>query len=235
MWCVNAEPKPYTAYNWFVSAYPGDNYVDIVATDIYNHPDPGVPAWKSFRYTLAETYYYLRKYYPNKPFFLCELGCRERYPGEPSTSQTKGEWLCDAASELKSYFSDTQALIFFSTVKEHDWRLNSSVNTLNAVTECFWQDQYFKSSDFLQNAENYTAFPNPFSDEISIRINPSGITANAIYCTVYDVSGRKIYSSQYGYSRTIAFGSEFSSGIYFVELKNGEQVDRIKVVKSIFK
>src|SRR5690606_11729248 len=67
MWCLNAEPKPYAAYNWVVSCYPGDEYVDIVATDIYNHPDLGTPDWKSFRYTMAESYYYLAKYYAHKP------------------------------------------------------------------------------------------------------------------------------------------------------------------------
>src|SRR4029077_10165440 len=133
-----AEPKPYKAYNWIVSCYPGDNYVDIVATDIYNHPNLGTPAWKSFRYTYAEVYYILSRWFGQKPLYICEVASRERYSWETAGSQSKGDWLCQMNKDLQSYFPLTRALIFFSLVKEHDWRINSSDGALHSFLDCIW-------------------------------------------------------------------------------------------------
>lgn len=69
MWCVNSDYAPYRYYNWIVNAYPGDNYVDIIASDIYNNHYPiNLPWWKSFRIQATETHYYLTKYFSQKPF-----------------------------------------------------------------------------------------------------------------------------------------------------------------------
>lgn len=232
MWCVNAEPKPYTAYNWFVKGYPGDNYVDIVATDIYNHPDLGTPAWKSFRYTLAETYFYLTKYFPNKPFYICEVGCRERNPGEPANSQTKGEWLCQMSKELKSYFNNTRALIFFSTVKEHDWRLNSSGPALAAANNCIWSDAYFRGAEYETHSEAYSFYPNPFINDINVGVNDAIISSTAVIVNIYDLAGRKVCSEGPNSAPHFKVGSDLSSGIYIVELVSGDQVNRYKVIKT---
>src|SRR6478672_2308671 len=103
MWCVNSDYTPYEYYNWFVKAYPGDTYVSIVATDIYNNHFPqALPWWRSFRWQATESYYYLRKYFPSKPFFIYELGCRERMGSEPASSQSKGQWYAQMDKLLQS-------------------------------------------------------------------------------------------------------------------------------------
>ncbi|MBC7865248.1 MAG: T9SS type A sorting domain-containing protein, partial [Bacteroidia bacterium] len=213
MWCVNSDSEPYLAYNWIVNAYPGDNYVDIVATDIYNHPNLPVPDWKSFRYLLSESYYTLTKYFPNKPFYLCELACRERYVSEDVSSQTKADWICQMSGDLKTYFSKIDAIIFFDTPKEHDWRVNSSVAALNAVNNCIWTDNYFGETTGVN--ENFASaslnvFPNPFESELTITFKK----ANSIQ--VVNILGTEVYREKINESATnkTLDLSALSNGIY---------------------
>jgi hypothetical protein len=229
MWCLNAEPKPYVDYNWMIDAYPGDSYVDIVATDIYNHPDFGVPDWKSFRYTIAETYYYLNKYFPSKPLFVCEVASRERYPGEPGDSQTKAEWICAMSKELKTNFHNVRALVFFSLQKEHDWRLNSSANALEAARSCLWQSSFFTSAEEIaKNEDGMQAYPNPFSEEVTIRLDD--LNAGTSIVEVSDVLGHVVarYSAV---GNQILVGRGLRAGAYFVTAYSGNQ----RIVRRIVK
>ncbi|MFL5765170.1 MAG: glycosyl hydrolase [Bacteroidia bacterium] len=235
MWCVNAEPKPYNDYNWIVSAYPGDDYVDVVATDIYNHPDLGVPDWRSFRFTLAESYYYLTKYFPQKPFYICEVASRERYSGEPEGSQSKAEWTCQMSHDLQSWFSKTRALIFFSLVKEHDWRVNSSVAALQAANSCIWQDPYFRSTSTGTEEQQQLAFstyPNPFSTELYIEALQLPGDVKDFKVMIYDVSGRTVYSCVTGKTLlNLQLPSSLKDGIYMLEVSSGKYSQKIKLVK----
>ena len=147
MWCVNSDYFPYLSWNWIVPAYPGDNYVDIVATDIYNnHYPPALPWWRSFRWQATESYYYLTKYFPQKPLFMCELGCRERYPSENTASESKGAWYARMDKELQSDFHKMRALIFFNGNSEQNWFINSSASALQSLTDNIWNDNYYFST-----------------------------------------------------------------------------------------
>jgi hypothetical protein len=220
MWCVNAEPKPYTKYNWIVSCYPGDEYVDIVATDVYNHPDPGVPAWKSCRHILSEVYYYLSEYFPQKPFYLCEAACRERYSGEDITSQTKAEWLCEMKRELQSYFQKIEAVVFFSDVKEHDWRMNSSSSALAAMTDCFWNDDYFgdPAQILSENLDDGTLlYPNPFISVTTVFVEKELFRNSEMEMRICDSSGKNILIKEKLLpGKKIRLGETLLPGIYFV-------------------
>jgi hypothetical protein len=235
MWCVNAEPKPYTAYNCIMNAYPGDTYVNIVATDIYNHPDLGVPPWKSFRSTIAESYYYLSHYFPNKPLYICEIGCRERDNSEPAASQTKADWTCTMSRDLKSFFGRAEALIFFSTIKEHDWRINSSATALNAAEQCIWQDSFFADTASAYDPANsvvYKIFPNPFSNELNISVEGNKFSSNS-EISIYNVQGENIYAqNELMPGDKIKVGVDIPAGFYIVELKNDSHTKKFKVIKA---
>ncbi|MGZ3883663.1 MAG: glycosyl hydrolase [Bacteroidia bacterium] len=232
MWCLNAEPKPYRSYNWVVGAYPGDNYVDIVATDIYNHPDTGIPDWKSFRYTAAESYYYLNKYFPNKPLYICEVGCRERDPSEPASSQSKADWLCDMNNELQSYFNNARALIFFSLSKEHDWRINSSQAAEDAFKNCFWNNPYYgKTLDIgeLSNPMTMTAYPNPFTDEIRVTMKGAEQSCSV---SIYDMNGKMVRSCKVTGDQPVVSARGLSPGLYIAELSSNAFTQKVKLVKT---
>ncbi len=238
MWCLNAAPKPYLAYNWVVSAYPGDAYVDIVATDIYNHPDLGIPDWKSFRYTGIESYYYLAKYFPQKPLFICEVGSRERDPSEDATSQSKADWIIQMNKEVQSNFHKARALVFFSSVKEHDWRINSSPASLEAVKSFIWADNYYFGNSSISNVNDIsnkgnftTIYPNPFNDTFSIITGETEKLTSELF--IYDVLGRLVFKTDKLKSyEKITTGSELHQGVYFVEVKNDLFTKSFKVIKT---
>ncbi|MBI2720971.1 MAG: T9SS type A sorting domain-containing protein [Bacteroidetes bacterium] len=236
MWCVNAEPKPYVAYNWIISCYPGDAYVDIVANDLYNHPNLGTPDWKSFRYTAAETYYYLTKYIPNKPLYICEIGSRERYSGEPTSSQTKGEWVCQMNRNLQTHFNKTKALIFFSIVKEHDWRINSSPAAQQSFVNCVWNDNFYNGSVGLKEFEGFSglqAYPNPFINEIKFNLTGFSDTASSMELIICDVAGKKIMATSIDKSKTtIRLSDDLAPGIYMVEIKTPSLTKKSKMIKT---
>jgi hypothetical protein len=144
MWCPNSDYVPYAHWNWMADAYPGDNYVDIVSTDVYNsHYPASLPWWRSFRWQTAETYYYFTRYFPSKPFYICEFACRERSASEPVTSQSKSMWLAAADRELQSNFRLVRALILFNEKKEQDWHINSTASAFSSFDENFWKDEYY--------------------------------------------------------------------------------------------
>lgn len=236
MWCVNAEPKPYAAYNWIISCYPGDAYVDIVATDIYNHPNLGTPDWKSFRYTMAETYYYLTKYIPNKPLYVCEIASRERNSSEPSASQSKGAWLCQMNRDLQTYFNKTKALVFFSIVKEHDWRINSSPAAQQSFVNCVWNDAFYSGPVGLKEFESFSglqAYPNPFIDEIKFNLTGFSDSASSMVLHISDVAGKRIVATSIDKSKTgIRLNEDLAPGIYIVEIKTPSLSKKSKMIKT---
>lgn len=238
MWCINAEPKPYARFNWVVSCYPGDEYVDIVATDIYNHPDMGTPDWKSFRYTMAESYYYLVKYYSHKPLYVCEVGSRERNSGEPGSSQTKAGWTCQMSRDLKSYFTKTKALIFFSTVKEHDWRINSSEPARQAFISCLWTDPFYGGVVGVSETgkgDMFSVFPNPFTDEFQLR-GLDGDTGEKAQVRLFTVAGHLIYQWEgKKIPRVVHTGPNLPAGVYVLEVRRGAVVKRQKLFRNALK
>jgi hypothetical protein len=235
MWCVNAEPKPYASYNQVTSCYPGDDYVDIVATDIYNHPDLGTPGWKSFRYTMSESYYYLVKHYSHKPLYVCEVGSRERNMSEAEGSQGKAGWICQMNQDLRSYFSRVRALIFFSMIKEHDWRINSSPAAQQAFMDCIWDEDYFGGPVVLKESAvsaEFGVYPNPFSERVDIL--PGGFSDTGSICTlrVIDMSGRVVYAFETRQPpRSLDLGLLPGRSVYVIELRQGDYIQRQKLVK----
>jgi hypothetical protein len=219
-----------------VSAYPGDNYVDIVATDIYNHPNIGVPPWKSFRYTMTESYYYLTRYFPQKPFYICEVACRERYPGEVTDSQSKADWICRMSNDLQTYFNQTKAMIFFSEVKEHDWRINSSPQALQAFTSCIWDNAFFGEPYIIIKPGGHTRafafYPNPFTNQFSIGVE--GASSNDLFdIRILDMAGRPVYqASDLVSGGTITPTCELAAGLYVLELSSNSYRKIFKIVKA---
>jgi beta-mannanase len=216
MWCPNNSITPQASWNWVVSAYPGNSYVDIVATDVYNaHYPASLPWWRSFRWQTAEIYYYLTKYFPTKPFFLCELASRERESSEPQASQTKAGWFAMMDKDLQSYFRKTRALIFFNETKGQTWSITSSNASLNSLATNVWADDYY----FFPNLpsalrqdfkENQSVHPNPTQGEV-VFVGP-----NAVEAQIFDLSGKHVLSATVEPRGSIDL-TGLNPGIYFLQ------------------
>jgi beta-mannanase len=235
MWCGNSDYAPYQSYNWMVNAYPGNNYVDYVATDIYNGHFPlNLPWWRSFRWQATESCYYLRKYFPNKPLIICELGCRERISGDDPTSESKAGWFERMDKELQSNFRKVRGLIFFNanTGPSQNWYLNSSTSAVESVRDNIWYDNYYFNIPSIPQHINeqdkqgsFYFYPNPASDHINLHLEhlrASGITE--VY--IYDASGAVVARAKIDASGENEQDMQvhgLSPGIYFVRLRPGAE------------
>lgn len=229
MWCCNSDYSPYAPFNWLVSAYPGDNYIDIVATDIYNNHYPqDVPWWTSFRWKATESYYYLTKYMPQKQLFICELGCRERLSTESATLQTKGEWYARMDKELQSNFHKTRGLIFFNAVATQNWLVNSSPSALQSLTDNIWNDNYYFKQSATVAVEEHEygsglyVYPNPTNGLITLSYN-STRPKELFSIAIYNATGKTIYTESLNkttdsFTKQIDLGL-LPKGIYLVEIE----------------
>ena len=234
MWCPNNSFTPQEPWNRVTDAYPGAGYVDIVATDVYNsHSPQPIPWWRSFRWQTAEIYYYLTTHFPDKPFFICELACRERETSEPSGSQSKAGWIMAMDKELQSYFRKTRAIIFFSENKTEQWAVNSGTAALNSVRDNIWLDDYYFPlvTSVSENASKETplVYPNPCTGQLTINPAYSGIST----VTVRNAAGAFVTRSDILVPGRLDL-SELPAGIYIVQLTSPDHgnTDRALVVKE---
>jgi beta-mannanase len=229
MWCVNSDYAPYTFYNWIVNAYPGDSYVDIIATDIYNaHFPVSLPYWKSFREQATESYYYLTKYFPQKPLYICEVGCRERYSSENTGSQSKGAWYERLNKEMQTNYHKARALIFFNAYPDQNWFVNSSPFALQSLTQNIWNDPYYFRAyvgikeDPHAYGDGLYVYPNPSNGLVTLSYT-SSLLKSDLSIKIRDALGKTVYSEKLNgslnsFSKEIDFNS-MSKGIYLVELE----------------
>jgi beta-mannanase len=228
MWCVNSDYAPYTFYNWIVNAYPGDNYVDIIASDIYNNHNPvNLPWWLSFRAQMAETHYYITKYFPQKTFFICEVGCRERFGNEDPTSESKGAWYERMNKEMQSNFHNVKALIFFNANPDQNWTVNSSPYALQSLTNNVWNDNYYFDplnsikEEKHEYGDGLYVYPNPTNGLVTINYSSNSFK-NGFTIRINDPLGQTVYSENISetlnsFSKQLDF-SIYPKGIYLVEL-----------------
>lgn len=141
VWCPNSGSLPQKPWNYIIDAYPGDDVVDIVGTDVYNGAERGTMIWRSFRKEAAETYWLLTKHFPSKPFMICEMASRERSKSDGKDAPGKEDWIYEASEALKSDFSKCFVFTWFNSGK---YKINTSDNSRIAFINHMWSDPYFK-------------------------------------------------------------------------------------------
>jgi beta-mannanase len=245
MWCGNADYKPYASYNWIVAAYPGDNYVDIVATDIYNaHYPAALPWWRSFRWQTAESYYYLQKYMPNKQIMICELGVRERQATEYTSSQSKAQWYERMDKELQSNFHKVRGLVFFNSSASQNWMVNTSSAALQSLKDNIWMDPYYFPTSIPTAVEEHEygsglyVYPNPNNGLVTLSYN-SNQPRESFTIIIYNATGKSVYSetlnkSTDSFTKQIDL-STLAKGIYLVEMEaySKTQKQKVKEVRKL--
>jgi len=229
MWCVNSDYFPYLSYNFIVFSYPGNDYVDIVATDIYNNHYPiSFPWWRSFRWQTTESYYYLSKYFPEKPLYICEVGCRERFEHESPSSESKGEWYTRMDKEVQSNFRKARALIFFNAAPDQNWFVNSSPGALQSLVSNIWFDNYYFKVPEPETVEEHEyggglyIYPNPTNGIVTISYSSNTLKED-FTITITNSSGVKIYSENIknisdSFIKEIDLSTS-PKGIYYVDVE----------------
>jgi hypothetical protein len=109
--------------------FPGDEYVDFVGASGFNWgetPQPwGVAGWETFSDIFEGTYAELKEL-SAKPVVITETASAE-------LGGDKGAWITSAfLTEIPEAFPDIVAVVWFNVIKETDWRIDSSVESLRA-------------------------------------------------------------------------------------------------------
>ncbi len=134
--------------------YPGDAYVDWIASDGYSwYPVTG--AWRTWTQIFQPFYDWAVTM--NKPIMIAENGVLE----DPAVAGRKAAWIADSQSVLKNVYPLIQAVLYFDTVGNSgpapiDWRVSSSQGAYEAY-RTMALDPYFNPSQ----ASTDTSPPSP--------------------------------------------------------------------------
>jgi hypothetical protein len=131
VWCPNVVMKGPLGETWndIENYYPGDAYVDWLCMDGYNWgTSQSWSSWQTFDEVFAPTYARLQQINPNKPVMIGEFA---------STDQggDKAAWVLDAFQTALSDYPQIRAAVWFNLNKETDWRMNSSLEVLDAFQQ----------------------------------------------------------------------------------------------------
>lgn len=108
-------------------------------------------------------------------------------------------------------------------------------NSLNDIT-CVGSGgaRFDNSQDELENPFEFTVYPNPFTDQLSLRTALK--TKSEIRLQIFDISGQKVYQSLEKLSvgnQEISFNlANLESGIYFLDIVLNSERIRQKIVKK---
>ena len=108
----------------FTPFYPGDRWVNWVALDGYNYSSVDNVPWMSFKQLFGGSYAVMSRL-SDRPLMIGETGCA-------SVGGDKAQWIIGMGRALATQFRRVRALIWFQRVKETDWRVNSSPESLAA-------------------------------------------------------------------------------------------------------
>lgn len=147
VWCPDSAGNIEPDFLWRL--YPDDEYVDWIATDIYEW-GPEKPH-EDFFENLKNIYNTLVRLAPNKPIMLAETGSQQL----PSQ---KAQWARDTwLGDLPWLFPQIQAVIYFDKDKTKDegrtWRVNTDEEARAGLEEGF-SSEYYAESQFSQISQS---------------------------------------------------------------------------------
>src|SRR3954451_13424740 len=119
------------------SYYPGDDVVDVIASDGYNwYTCPGVSGpWRSFTNIFAPFHTFGQQH--GKPMIVAEWGGRE----DPATPGRKATWIDEASTQLKEW-SDIVGVLYYDADKGCARWVDTSPSSL-ASFQAMAADPYF--------------------------------------------------------------------------------------------
>lgn len=126
--------SPHTSYGYYEYYYPGEKYVDVVATGVLNY---GTVApwseWWSFREIFGNHYNELTRF--NKPIMIAELGSL-------SMGGNRSKWFEEALHDLPQQYPALKWLVFFHysadytvTSRSVNWYFKNEPATTDVIRE----------------------------------------------------------------------------------------------------
>jgi mannan endo-1,4-beta-mannosidase len=140
VWSPNFESAPNEEWNRFPNYYPGSNFVDLVALDVYNWGTSRTwSKWTSFEGIYGRFYDEVARLYPDKPIIIGEFGCSDK-------GGDKAAWLTECFQSIKSKYPRTKLFTWFhidnSASENSDFRIDTPPDAARAMREAL-RDPYF--------------------------------------------------------------------------------------------
>lgn len=171
VWCPNAWGfEQGRAQNY----YPGDAYVDWVCADGYNWaPGRKGDRWRPFQEIFPAFYKFGVS--SGKPMMVGEYGCQERGIGE------KGAWISEARNDIQQQFPELDAIVYFDSDRDYDWRLETSASSYQAFID-MGNDPYFKPNHQALGSVDPARFDSVLADTTApdVRVPRSRLRAGRI-------------------------------------------------------
>jgi hypothetical protein len=82
----------------------------------------------------------------------------------------------------------------------------------------------------VSSAIQLSAYPNPFSSTINLRL--TGGTAEKVLISVYSFDSKLVYQTTGSSNSSYTFGSNLLTGVYVVKVAQGNNVQTVKLVKT---
>ncbi len=136
VWAPNEGNPVGERWNKIENYYPGDGYVDWLGMDGYNWGTSRPWShWRSFDELFGELYRRLTALAPGKPVMIAEFASSEE-------GGDKALWIGEAFRHLKESYPHVKAFVWFDIVKETDWAIDSSPESLAAFRRAM-RDSYY--------------------------------------------------------------------------------------------
>ncbi len=124
--------SPHVAYRYWETYYPGNDYVDWVATGALNFgPIAQWSSWWSFQEIFGQKYPALASF--GKPVMVAEFGSL-------AVGGNRATWYRDALDNITSKYPQVHALLFFNvkndqtvTYQKVDWKIDGDSAVLRAI------------------------------------------------------------------------------------------------------
>jgi hypothetical protein len=135
-------------------------------------------------------------------------------PSLVSSTNTSGEYTFTQSGEYKIFFNCPTPLverIFYIQVCSNVQTMPASINEASS-------------------AAGVTAYPNPFQDQLNIRLSGN---SNDLRIAIFSLDGRLAMEKQYaGISGCAIETFALPAGVYIVEVRNEGKISRQKILKS---
>lgn len=146
VWSPNEGNPVGASWNALENYYPGDAYVNWLGIDGYNWGTSRPWSyWRSFDEIFGDFYGRLTKLAPGKPIMIAEFASSEQ-------GGNKANWITNAFQRIKTDYPRIKAFIWFDIIKETEWAIDSSLESLAAFQKAM-QDSYYVEELILKEDE----------------------------------------------------------------------------------
>jgi hypothetical protein len=102
--------------------------------------------------------------------------------------------------------------------------------TTGCVTQVFTRSTESSTPKLEIEPMRVNVYPNPTTSAFQLFVKSSK-PSQIIKVRVFDVQGRVFKTFAFNSSETVSFGNELKAGVYFVEVRDGDEVKTMRVVK----